>query len=259
MSNWFRVYGFADVLDSLLVGAYPLDQEDVGMLEWMKIERVLNLVRDEEYEPGERAVVESALIAAGIEERRLGFEDYGRLPSPELERAVTEIVDWLQDGRRVYLHCRAGWQRSAAVAAGVVAVREEVGVEEALDVVRMRKPSADPLPQQREDLLRWWAERGGEPRDGRARSGSGSDAGSGDEPAARDEGEGRGERPAGDEALARHEPSAREEPAAREVTRGSGNGRSAPQAEPSDPPFDRLTPHGEIRARSLKRRLLRRR
>jgi protein-tyrosine phosphatase len=159
MSTWFRVYGFADVQDRLLVGAYPLDKEDVGMLEWMKIERVLNLVEDEEYEPGEREVVESAFTAAGIEEHRLSLTDYGRLPAPELERAVAEVIEWLDEGRRVYLHCRAGWQRSAAVAAGVVALREGVGIEDALERVRARKPSADPLPQQREDLLQWWAER----------------------------------------------------------------------------------------------------
>ncbi|HWF24038.1 MAG TPA: hypothetical protein VG275_01225 [Solirubrobacteraceae bacterium] len=159
MSTWFRVYGFADVQDRLLVGAYPLDKEDVGMLEWMKIERVLNLVEDEEYEPGEREVVESALIAAGIEEHRLSLTDYGRLPAAELEGAVADVIEWLDEGRRVYLHCRAGWQRSAAIAAGVVALRERVGIEDALERVRARKPSADPLPQQREDLLQWWGER----------------------------------------------------------------------------------------------------
>jgi protein-tyrosine phosphatase len=159
MSNWFRSYGFADVQDKLLVGAYPLDHEDVGMLEWMKIERVLNLVEDDEYDPGVRGEVAAALAAAGIEERRTSFTDYGRLPAAELEVAVGEVLDWLEQGHRVYLHCRAGWQRSAAVAAGVVAIREGVEIEQALDLVCQRKPSADPLPQQREDLRQWWKQR----------------------------------------------------------------------------------------------------
>jgi protein-tyrosine phosphatase len=159
MSNWFRVYGFADVQDNLLVGAYPLDQEDVGMLDWMGVERILNLVEDEEYEPGEREAVEEALAGAGIEERRISLTDYGRLPAPELEQAVREILEWLDQGHRVYVHCRAGWQRSAAIAAGVVALREGVGIEQALKLVNKRKPTADPLPQQREDLRQWWDER----------------------------------------------------------------------------------------------------
>ena len=51
VSNWFRTYGFADVDHGLLIGAYPLDADDVGMLEWVGIDRVLNLVEDEEYGP----------------------------------------------------------------------------------------------------------------------------------------------------------------------------------------------------------------
>ena len=160
MSNWFRVYGFADVQTDLLVGAYPLDGEDVEMLAWMRIERILNLVEDEEYEHGEREEVEAALAAAGIAERRLSLTDFGSLPAAELEQAVGGVLEWLEQGCRVYVHCRAGWQRSAAVAAGVVAIREGVDIEEALERVRQRKPSADPLPGQREDLRRWWAERG---------------------------------------------------------------------------------------------------
>jgi protein-tyrosine phosphatase len=159
MSNWFRSYGFADVQDNLLIGAFPLDDEDVGMLKWMKVERVLNVVEDDEYAPGDRAAVEDALEAAGIEEHRMSLIDYGRLPAAELEHAVEEVIAWLDEGYRVYLHCRAGWQRSAAIAAGVVAVTEGVGIEEALELVHRRKPTAQPLPQQREDLLRWWAER----------------------------------------------------------------------------------------------------
>jgi hypothetical protein len=45
------------------------------------------------------------------------------------------------------------------VAAGVVAVRTGREIEAALDYVQRRKPSADPLPHQREDLRRWWTSR----------------------------------------------------------------------------------------------------
>jgi len=160
MSSWFRTYGFADVQDKLLVGAYPQDRDDVGMLEWLQVERVLNLVEDEEYEPGAREEVKAAFAAAGIEERRTSLTDCGRLPAAELEQAVGDVLEWLEQGHRVYLHCRAGWQRSAAVAAGVVALRERVDIQRALELVRERKPSADPLPQQRKDLLSWWDQRG---------------------------------------------------------------------------------------------------
>ncbi len=160
MSEWFRAYGFADVRDDLLVGAYPLDPNDVMVLDRMGVRRVLNLVADEEYPNGQREAVESALAAAGIEETRITTVDFGRLPPEMLESAVEEVVSWLRAGDRSYIHCRAGWQRGPAVAAGVVAVHDGIEIEDALSRVQHRKPSANPLPHQREDLLRWFQARG---------------------------------------------------------------------------------------------------
>jgi hypothetical protein len=70
VSSWFRAYGFGDVLDDLLIGAYPLDEADVGTLQRAGVRRVLNLVENEEYRPGERPAVENAFDRAGIEEYR---------------------------------------------------------------------------------------------------------------------------------------------------------------------------------------------
>jgi protein-tyrosine phosphatase len=156
VSRWFRSYGFAEVLDDLLVGAYPLDASDVAALGHAGVRRVLNLAEDQEYRAGDRRTVERALTAAGIEERRLALTDYGGLPPEALEAAVAELNAWLDEGARAYVHCRAGWQRSAAVAAGVVAVRTGRDIDDAVAYVQQRKPSADPLPHQREDLRRWW-------------------------------------------------------------------------------------------------------
>jgi protein-tyrosine phosphatase len=161
MSSWFRTYGFGEILDEFLVGAYPLDADDAAMLEWMGVKRVLNLVEPGEYRPGQHEQVQAAFVAAGIVESRLSFTDYGGLSADGLESAVQEVLQWLDEGRRTYVHCRAGWQRSAAVAAGVVAVRNGLEIDEAMDFVRARKPSADPLPHQRDDLRRWWEARGG--------------------------------------------------------------------------------------------------
>lgn len=159
MSRWFQTYGFADVFPNLLVGAYPLDRRDVGMLAQLGVQRVLNLVEDGEYRAGEREEVLDAMDEAGILEQRMSLVDFGGLSAEELEDAVRTVNAWLDDGVRIYMHCRAGWQRSAAVAAGVVAIREGTDIEEAMRRVQARKPTADPLPHQREDLRRWWAER----------------------------------------------------------------------------------------------------
>jgi protein-tyrosine phosphatase len=159
VSRWFRTYGYADVLDDLVIGAYPLDADDLAMLEWLGVQRVLNLTEDAEYQSSERATIEAAYAESRIEEYRLGLTDFGGLSDLMLETATQTVSRWLDEGVRVYLHCRAGQQRSAAVAAGVIALRAGIDVDDAIVRVRARKPSAEPLPHQREDLRRWWSER----------------------------------------------------------------------------------------------------
>jgi len=160
VSDWFDRFGYAEVAEGLLVGAYPQDADDVAALRAEDVTRVLNLVRDSEYEQrdGRQACV-AALAGAGIAEERIGIEDYGSLAPGQLERATGTVLAWLEAGERVYLHCRAGWQRSAAVAAGVVALHDGTGLEEALERIRRRKPTAEPLAHQRADLARWWEQR----------------------------------------------------------------------------------------------------
>jgi protein-tyrosine phosphatase len=159
VSRWFRSYGFQLVYDNLVVGAVPADYDDVAALEFIGIDTVLNLVEDDEYELGAHELVSNAYDDAGIEEQRIAIVDYGHLPPAALDAAVDAVNQCLDDGRMTYVHCRAGWQRSAAVAAAVVATRERLDVDEAVRLVRSRKPSADPLPHQREDLRRWWQAR----------------------------------------------------------------------------------------------------
>ena len=68
MSRWFLTYGLADVHADLIVGAYPLDEGDVAAVARLGITRLLNLVQDAEYQPGQRAEVQAALAASGIVE-----------------------------------------------------------------------------------------------------------------------------------------------------------------------------------------------
>lgn len=160
MSDWFQSYGFAEVFPELVIGAYPLDSDDVDALAEIGVRRVLNLAQDAEYREGQRAEIEPALARHEIEEVRLSIVDFGHLPADRLDQAVGTAVGWMDESVRSYVHCRAGWQRSASVAAGAIAVFNDVDVSTALDWVRRHKSTADPLPHQRADLLDWWLIRG---------------------------------------------------------------------------------------------------
>jgi protein-tyrosine phosphatase len=160
MSGWFEHYGFAEVGDDLLMGAYPQDADDVAALKHAGVTAVFNLVQDVEYErEGGRDACAAALAQSGIREERVELVDYGNLLPGHIELAATTALAWLHDGERVYVHCRAGMQRSAVVAAAIVALHEGLEPLEALKRVRARNPSANPLAHQRKDLLRWWDKR----------------------------------------------------------------------------------------------------
>jgi protein-tyrosine phosphatase len=159
MSDWFESYGFAEVGENLWMGAYPQDADDVAALSGVGVTRVFNLVQDVEYDEGARDACVAALAAAGIDERRVELEDFGSVPAARIEAVAQAVLAWLQEGERVYVHCRAGWQRSATVLAAIIALREDVSAFEALQRLRRRKPTANPLSHQLEDLLEWWQTR----------------------------------------------------------------------------------------------------
>jgi predicted protein tyrosine phosphatase len=160
MSGWFDNYGFAEVFPELVIGAYPLDADDVGALAARGIRRVLNLTHDAEYPDGQRQAAERALAEHGIEETRVAITDFGHLPGDLLDEAVGVVVAWMDECEPSYVHCRAGYQRSASVAAGAVAVFNDVDIATALQWVRRHKQTADPLSHQRADLMDWWLTRG---------------------------------------------------------------------------------------------------
>lgn len=159
MSGWFEHFGFAEVGDGLVMGAYPQDADDVAALVAAGVTRVFNLVQDLEYDPGARDACVTALAGAGIQERRVELVDYGSLSPGQIEASAQVVLGWLGEGERVYVHCRAGWQRSATVVAAIVTLREDVTPRDALRILRERKPTANPLAHQRADLFRWWDER----------------------------------------------------------------------------------------------------
>jgi protein-tyrosine phosphatase len=156
VSEWFERYGRAEVAEGLMSGAYPCDADDVSALAADGVTCVMNLCEDDEYEDGDRDAVVAAYASRSIAEERVGVVDYGNLMPGAIEVAAEQVAAWLNEGEHVYVHCRAGWQRSAVVAAAALAVRDGIDPEEALAAIKRRKPSSEPLPHQLQDLRRWW-------------------------------------------------------------------------------------------------------
>jgi len=161
VSAWFEEYGCDVVRDGLAVGAVPRDADDVAALTALGVTRVVCLVADAEYGPGDREAVQAAYAAAGIAESRVPSEDFGRLPAATLEASTAVAAAALAAGDVVYVHCRAGWQRSVITAAATLSRISGAAPGASLDLVRGARREACPLPHQVQDLEAWWAGRQG--------------------------------------------------------------------------------------------------
>ena len=152
MSGWFEHFGFGQVGDELLIGAYPQDADDVAALVEAGVTRVFNLVQDVEYEgDGREPRAPRRWRTPGSSRSASRSSTTATCCRATSSARCSTVRPWLADGECVYVHCRAGMQRSATVAAAVVALEEGVEPAEALRRVSERNPRANPLEHQRQD------------------------------------------------------------------------------------------------------------
>ncbi len=148
---------YGTLTELLLVGSYPQSPEDVLHLESLGVRGVLNLQSDADL--AERGVSWPLFwrfyTGRGIQAVRYPILDF----SPaELARQLGGAVDALDrlvgpaPGRRVYLHCTAGVNRSPSVAIAWLMRRQGLSREEAYALVKAGRPEAMPYP---EVLDRW--------------------------------------------------------------------------------------------------------
>jgi hypothetical protein len=111
---------------------------------------LVTLVPSDELDEIGLGSLEEAVTVHGIVHRSLPIRD-GGVPPPEQDEAVLDLVDALRAdllaGRRVVLHCRAGFGRSGMLAALVVASLWELP-EAAIARVRAAQPRAVETVQQ---------------------------------------------------------------------------------------------------------------
>jgi atypical dual specificity phosphatase len=137
----------------LLAGRLPFLPAHVEALRAEGVTSVINLCEEREYWDGERDAVLAAYRDAEIREQHLPVVDGSSVMPAVLQAAV----DAARDGT-VYVHCRGGRERSAAVAIAVVVATEGLSVDDALRHVRERRPQFAPLPWQVEALRAWAGE-----------------------------------------------------------------------------------------------------
>ena len=146
---------YTRLTDSLLAGRMPVSARHVEALHAEGVTAVINLCEDREYWDGEREAVATACDRAGIAEHRLPVIDGATVPADVLDRAVEAASEGV-----VYLHCRGGRERSAAVAIALLAAQSGSSVEDAHDRALSLRPGFRPLAWQVEGVRSWLRERG---------------------------------------------------------------------------------------------------
>lgn len=138
----------------LLAGRNPLTERDVEWLEDMGVTHDLDLREEHEWLPPRFGL--EAVQRLGGRRRWLPVRDMGAPTPAALDKACQYLNEVLaRPGSVVYVHCRAGRERTAAILVAYYAKQYHMSYDQALTLLRERRPSLMPLPNQERAVRRW--------------------------------------------------------------------------------------------------------
>ncbi len=136
--------------DELWVGAYPQSPDDVLFLQGRGLTAILNLQSDDDF--ADRGINWNLFwrfyVARGLEVVRvpiLDFEPDALLA--RLDDGVAALEDLVSRGRKVYVHCTAGVNRSPTVCIAWLAAHRGMALDDAVEHVRTIRPRVYPYPE----------------------------------------------------------------------------------------------------------------
>lgn len=143
----------------ILCGRNPLTAGDVHRLGQAGVQHVLDLREDKEWDTptrfGREAV--AALHWSGIERTSVPIVDTEALSKEQLDR-TWELLSTASEDRWLYVHCRAGIERTGSALGAFVARQRRIGLNEALEQLRDAGCQLQPLPHQIAAVRRWLGE-----------------------------------------------------------------------------------------------------
>ncbi len=155
-------FDYSSVGEHLMAGRNPLSARDIHISKGLGVTHLLDL-----REVGEWAAPRFGLEAlreaqsAGLKREHLPIVDMGAPTQDDLTRAVASIEEALSEpGAIVYVHCRAGMERTAAVLIAFHAGKHGRSYEQALQELRRGRGILRPLPNQERAVRLWLANNG---------------------------------------------------------------------------------------------------
>lgn len=136
-----------EIAPGVYAGRAPIFRRDVWKLQSLGVTHILDLREAHEWDgPGRRgssAIME--IDRLGLARLPVAIKDMGTPSARHLDEAVGFMDAALHLGGTVYVHCRAGVQRTGAIAAAWYARREACSVDEAIEKLRVRRPDFEPM------------------------------------------------------------------------------------------------------------------
>lgn len=155
-------FSYNQVGDRILCGRNPLTCHDIEILKSHGITHVLDLREPHECGDGRfgREAIEE-IEACGLQRVSLPVTDLGAPTDETLAAACQFLDEALKDeNARIYVHCRAGLERTAAILVAFHASRHGTSYEEALEKLREGRPALRPLPGQKQAVMNWLSRQG---------------------------------------------------------------------------------------------------
>lgn len=146
---------------NIYLGALPLNNQ--GHLEKIKemgVTRVLSMVEQFELEEGwfNSPVKAQDWEMCGIGVKHIEAVDFAPLTRENIERGVEYIACMLEEGHIVYVHCKAGRGRSAAVVIAYLMEYHQFSYDDAFAFVYNLRPQIHMNAAQRQAVVNYFAE-----------------------------------------------------------------------------------------------------
>ena len=151
----------SEILPSLFVGEYPRTEDVAWLKHEFGISAVLSLQDDEDLAVNNLSLpdLRSAYHQHNVAFCRTPVTDSNcQSLADTLPQALAELQTFVQGGNVVFLHCNAGCNRAPTLAIAYLHVHHNLGLDEARDFVKARRPCG-PYMQ----VLYEWAARSEEP------------------------------------------------------------------------------------------------
>lgn len=152
-----KPFEYSRISPCLLAGRHPLTGEDVAQLIAEGVSHILDLRESSEWLPprlGQEAL--TAIEQQGLVRGHVAITDGAAPTRDNFARCVAFLDDALSNPQaQIYVHCRAGMERTAAILIAWYARRERLSYDEALQQLQAKRSVLHPLPWQEEATRLW--------------------------------------------------------------------------------------------------------